>query len=147
MRPSNPVICLPAPCITIALLGVCQRRRPSECHTNYKVCIGGGFCPQNWLQRPLRDRNITRSFILRPKFYQSCQFREDLSVRWWHRPSCAARGGGRNWFHKKIPGCAVELNTQSCAWFGSQISLITAMSFREAMPPNHPPGALPLDPA
>ena len=54
----------------------------------------------------------------------------------------------RNWVHKKIPGCAVELNTQNCAWFGSQISLITAMSFREAMlPPNHPPGALSLDPA
>ena len=33
--------------------------------------------------------------------------------------------------------------------FGSQISLITAMSFREAvpLPPNHPPGVLPLDPA
>ena len=41
----------------------------------------------------------------------------------------------RNWVHKKIPGCAVELNTQNCAWFGSQISLITAMSFREAMLP------------
>ena len=41
----------------------------------------------------------------------------------------------RNWVHKKIPGCAVELNTQNCAWFGSQISLITVMSFREAMPP------------
>jgi len=41
----------------------------------------------------------------------------------------------RNWVHKKIPGCVVELNTQNCAWFGSQISLITAMSFREAMPP------------
>jgi len=56
------------------------------------------------------------------------------------------QGGGvppaplpRNWVHKKIPGCAVELNTQNCAWFGSQLSLITAMSFREAMPPrtNH----------
>ena len=50
------------------------------------------------------------------------------------------RGGAggmspRNWVHKKIPGCVVELNTQNCAWFGSQISLITAMSFREAMPP------------
>jgi len=61
-------------------------------------------------------------------------------------------GGGtpppRNWVHKKIPGCAVELNTQNCAWFGSQIYLITAMSFREAMPPsNHQPGAPPLDPA
>ena len=42
---------------------------------------------------------------------------------------------GRKWVHKKIPGCAVELNTQNCAWFGSQIYLITAMSFREAMPP------------
>jgi len=40
----------------------------------------------------------------------------------------------RNWVHKKIPGCAVELNTQNCAWFRSQISLITATSFREAMP-------------
>jgi len=27
------------------------------------------------------------------------------------------------------------------------ILIITAMSIREAMPPNHPPGALPLDPA
>jgi len=45
----------------------------------------------------------------------------------------------RNWVHKKIPGCAVELNTQNCAWFGSQISIITAMSFREAMPPPEPP--------
>ena len=54
----------------------------------------------------------------------------------------------RNWVHKKILGCAVELNTENCAWFGSQISLITAISFLEAMPsPNHPPGALPLDPA
>ena len=44
----------------------------------------------------------------------------------------------RNWVHKKIPGCAVELNTQNCAWFGSQISLITAMSFWEAMPPEPP---------
>ena len=70
----------------------------------------------------------------------------------WVTTSGAARGAGgtapRNWVHKKIPGCAVELNTQNCAWFGSQISLITVMSFREAMPPpNHPPGALPLDPA
>jgi len=54
----------------------------------------------------------------------------------------AAKGEGcggtaplRNWVHEKIPGCTVELNTQYCAWFGSQISLITAMSFREAMPP------------
>jgi len=46
-----------------------------------------------------------------------------------------ARPPPRNWVHKKIPGCAVELNTQNYAWFGSQISLITAMSFREAMPP------------
>jgi len=44
----------------------------------------------------------------------------------------------RNWVHKKIPGCAVELNTQNCAWFGSRISLITAMSFREDMPPEPP---------
>jgi len=57
----------------------------------------------------------------------------------------AQPGGGtpptRNWVHKKIPGCAVELNrpTQKCAWSGSQISLITAMSFREAMPPPEPP--------
>jgi len=55
----------------------------------------------------------------------------------------AAKGGGgtpppRNWVLEKIPGCAVELNTQNCAWFGSQISLITAMSFREAMPPEPP---------
>jgi len=24
---------------------VCRRRRPSECHANYEVLIGGGFCP------------------------------------------------------------------------------------------------------
>jgi len=46
--------------------------------------------------------------------------------------------GGRNWVHKKIPGCAVELNTQNCAWFGIQISLVTAMSFRGAVPPPEP---------
>ena len=55
---------------------------------------------------------------------------------------CAvARQGGhaaRNWVHKKIPGCAVELNTQNCAWHGSQVSLITAMSFGEAMPTEPP---------
>jgi len=69
------------------------------------------------------------------------------------RDSDAARGGGhapppRNWVHKKIPGFAVELNTQNCAWSGSQISLITAMSFRKAIPPEPPTiWALPLDPA
>ena len=53
----------------------------------------------------------------------------------------------RNWVHKNTAGCAVELNTQHCAWFGSQISLITAMSFREAMsPPNHPQGLCPWPP-
>jgi len=61
----------------------------------------------------------------------------------WVTTSGAARGAGgtapRNWVHKKIPGCAVELNTQNCAWFGSQISLITVMSFRGAMPPPKPP--------
>jgi len=50
-----------------------------------------------------------------------------------------ARPPPRNWVYKKIPGCAVELSTQYRAWFGSQISLITAMSFREAMPPPEPP--------
>jgi len=53
-------------------------------------------------------------------------------------PTDAAKGGARhtrNSVHKKIPGCAVELNTQNCAWFGSQVSLITAMSFQEAVPP------------
>jgi len=68
----------------------------------------------------------------------------------WRRQEERGAGGTpppRNWVHKKIPGCAVELNTQMCAWFGSQISLITAMSFREAIPPpNHPPRALPLNP-
>jgi len=49
-----------------------------------------------------------------------------------------ARPPPRNWVHKKISGCAVELNTQNCAWFSSQISLITAMSFREAVPPEPP---------
>jgi len=63
---------------------------------------------------------------------------------WFRRPSGAARGGRgvrpppRNWVHKEIAGCAVELNTQNCAWFGSQIYLITAMNFREAMPPEPP---------
>ena len=51
------------------------------------------------------------------------------------RTCSVAQPGGRgnaprNWVHNKTPGCAVEP-----AWFGSQISLITAMSFREAMPP------------
>jgi len=53
------------------------------------------------------------------------------------RKFLAARGVGhapRYWVHKEIPGCTVELNTQNCAWFGSKISLITAISFREAMP-------------
>ena len=46
----------------------------------------------------------------------------------WRRQEERGAGGTpppRNWVHKKIPGCAVELNTQMCAWFGSQISLIT----------------------
>ena len=59
-----------------------------------------------------------------------------------HWCSQGGRAGGtpppRNWVRKKIPGCAVELNTQNCACFGSQISLITSMSFREAMPPDPP---------
>jgi len=50
--------------------------------------------------------------------------------------------GGRNWVHKKIPGCAVELNTQNCAWFGIQISLVTAISFRGAVPPRTSPWTL-----
>jgi len=62
----------------------------------------------------------------------------------------AAGGGGtpRNCVHKRIPGCTVKINTQNCAWFGRQISLITAMSFREAMPlrTTHQ-GLCPLDPA
>jgi len=55
----------------------------------------------------------------------------------WRSQGRAGRGHAppRNWVHKKILGCAVELNTQNCVWFGSQISLTTAMSFREAMPP------------
>ena len=45
----------------------------------------------------------------------------------------------RNWVHWKIPGCAVEINTQNCAWFGSQTALlITATSFRQAVPPEPP---------
>ena len=52
----------------------------------------------------------------------------------------AANGGvgtpPSNWVHKKILDCAAELNTQNCARFGSQICLITAMIFREAIPPN-----------
>jgi len=54
-----------------------------------------------------------------------------LSVRSLGQPG-GARPLPRNWVHKKISGCAVELNTQNCAWFGSQISLINAMRFREA---------------
>ena len=62
-----------------------------------------------------------------------------------------AQPGGRhprNCVHKRIPGCTVKINTQNCAWFGRQISLITAMSFREAMPlrTTHQ-GLCPLDPA
>jgi len=54
----------------------------------------------------------------------------------------------RNWVHEKMPGCAVELNrpTQNYAWFGSQISLITAMSFREAIPRTTHQGLCPLTP-
>jgi len=58
----------------------------------------------------------------------------DVSIKHAHRHiktfpitgAARAEAGGhdpRNWVHKKIPGCAVELNTQNCAWFGSQISL------------------------
>jgi len=39
LRPSNQVICLSAPCIAVALLVVSRRRRPSECHANYKVVL------------------------------------------------------------------------------------------------------------
>ena len=39
------------PCTSIAHLVVCRRRRPSECHANYKASIAGRFCPQNWLPR------------------------------------------------------------------------------------------------
>jgi len=54
---------LSAPCIAIVLIVVCRRRRPSECHSNYKVCIGGRLCPQNWLprQRPLRGGKYNTS--------------------------------------------------------------------------------------
>jgi len=49
-----------------ALLVVCRRRRPSECHANYKVWNGGRLCRKKWLpqQRPLMDRgknNFTSS--------------------------------------------------------------------------------------
>ena len=47
LRPPNQVFCLPAPCIAIALLVVCRRRRPSECHANYRVWIGCRFCHGN----------------------------------------------------------------------------------------------------
>ena len=52
----------------------------------------------------------------------------------------AAKGGGehappRNWVYKKIPGCAVELNTQDCARFGSQISYELSGGY---MPPEPP---------
>jgi len=44
-RPSNQVICLPVPCTAIAILVVCRRRRPSECHADYKVWNGGSILP------------------------------------------------------------------------------------------------------
>ena len=55
----NDVICLPSPCIAMALLVVYWRRHPSECHLNCcKAWNKGRFCPQNWLprQRPLMGR-------------------------------------------------------------------------------------------
>ena len=75
--PSSQVICLPAPCIAIALLVVCRRRRPSECHASYRVSIGGRFCPQNWLpwQHPLMDRkNDLRLFIYGQSFASPANF-------------------------------------------------------------------------
>ena len=57
---------MPAPCTATALLVVCRRRRPSECHANYKVGIGGRFCPHNRFprQRPLRDRKNNFSLFI-----------------------------------------------------------------------------------
>jgi len=78
-------------------------------------------------------------------FYRIFYFVSSFSVHNLYLILTAHKPGGAgdtppppNWVHKKIPSCAVELNTQNCAWFGSQISLITAMSFREAMLPEPP---------
>jgi len=60
LRPSNQVICLPASCLAVAFLVVCRRRRPSECHANYRCVLEVGLVAT---QRPLRDRKNNQSFI------------------------------------------------------------------------------------
>jgi len=82
LRPFNQVICVPAPCVAIALLVVYRRRRASESRANYRVWNGGRFCPQNCLPRqlPLRDLKNNQIVHLRPKFYKSCKFSEDRPV-------------------------------------------------------------------
>jgi len=40
-----------------------------------------------------------------------------------HTSTLAQPGGHglpRNWVHEKIPGCAVQLNTQNCAWLAAK---------------------------
>jgi len=86
-------------------------------------------CPRAWRSRTVFPEHILRVMLRNLDSENFCPVAQP-----------GGRGGGgtppppRNWVHKKIPGCAVELNTQNCAWFGIQISLITAMSFREAIP-------------
>ena len=60
LRPSNQVICLPASCIAVAFLVVCRRRRPSECHSNYRCVLEVDLVAT---QHPLRDRKNNQSFI------------------------------------------------------------------------------------
>ena len=59
------------PVLTVA----CRRRRPSECHANYKEWNGGRSCPQNWLprQRFLGDRKKTSDRSSTPKVLPTVQ--------------------------------------------------------------------------
>ena len=78
LRPLNQVICLRSRGVRLAALANVTRTRPTRC-----TRAGGRFCPQNWLpwQRPLRYRKNNQIVHLRPKFYQSCKFREDRSFK------------------------------------------------------------------
>jgi len=102
------------------------------------VCVCGVMCHSSALSLPVYNECPTPTRPPAPPYDTTSP-----------RPLAQPRGEGHapNWVHKKIPGCAVELNTQNCAWFGSQISVITAMRFREAMPPEPPTRGSALDPA